>query len=86
MKPTNTELMAARMSFDLKYDSTPNWETYDLFLRMFATDTSLYGRLDSFDDPLGGATSFVTVLSILLIGAFIYMLVGSIRSRRSTRR
>jgi L-Lysine epsilon oxidase N-terminal/L-lysine epsilon oxidase C-terminal domain len=24
---------------------------YDLFLRTFATDTSLYGRLDSFDDP-----------------------------------
>jgi hypothetical protein len=34
LKPTNTELMAARMSFDLKYDSTPNWETYDAALRM----------------------------------------------------
>jgi hypothetical protein len=34
LKPTNTELMAARMSFDLKYDSTPNWETYDHTLRM----------------------------------------------------
>ena len=36
LKPTNTELMAARMSFDLKYDSTPNWETYDATLRMAA--------------------------------------------------
>lgn len=34
LKPTNTELMAARMSFDLKYDSTPNWETYEAALRM----------------------------------------------------
>jgi hypothetical protein len=34
LKPTNTELMAARMAFDLKYDSTPNWETYDHTLRM----------------------------------------------------
>ena len=34
LKPTNTELMAARMAFDLKYDSTPNWETYDATLRM----------------------------------------------------
>jgi hypothetical protein len=34
LKPTNTELMAARMSFDLKYDSTPNWDTYDTTLRM----------------------------------------------------
>lgn len=34
LKPTNTELIASRMSFDLKYDSTPNWETYDAFLRM----------------------------------------------------
>jgi hypothetical protein len=34
LKPTNTELMAARMAFDLKYDSTPNWETFDASLRM----------------------------------------------------
>jgi hypothetical protein len=34
LKPTNTELMAARMSYDLKYDSTPNWETFDQSLRM----------------------------------------------------
>jgi hypothetical protein len=34
LKPTNTELMAARMAYDLKYDSTPNWETYDNTLRM----------------------------------------------------
>ncbi len=36
LKPTNTELMAARMAFNLKYDSTPNWETYDATLRMAA--------------------------------------------------
>ncbi len=36
LKPTNTELMAARMAFDLKYDSTPNWETFDASLRMAA--------------------------------------------------
>jgi hypothetical protein len=34
LKPTNTELMAARMAFDIKYDSAPNWETYDHVLRM----------------------------------------------------
>lgn len=34
LKPTNTELMAARMAHNLKYDSTPNWETYDASLRM----------------------------------------------------
>lgn len=36
LKPTNTELIAARMPFDLKYDSAPNWETYDATLRMAA--------------------------------------------------
>ena len=36
LKPTNTELIAARMAFDLKYDTTPNWETYDASLRMSA--------------------------------------------------
>jgi hypothetical protein len=36
LKPTNTELIAARMAFDIKYDSTPNWETYDAALRMAA--------------------------------------------------
>lgn len=34
LKPTNTELMAARMAHDLKYDSTPNWETFEMSLRM----------------------------------------------------
>jgi len=34
LKPTNTEVIAARMDFKLKYDTTPNWETYDAFLRM----------------------------------------------------
>jgi hypothetical protein len=36
LKPTNSELMAARMAFNLKYDSTPNWETFDASLRMAA--------------------------------------------------
>ena len=34
LKPTNTELMAARMGANLKYDTTPNWETYDAALHM----------------------------------------------------
>jgi hypothetical protein len=34
LKPTNTEVIAARMRSNLKYDTTPNWETYDAFLRM----------------------------------------------------
>lgn len=46
LKPTNSELMAARMTFDLKYDSTPNWETFDASLRMAA---QLFERLK----PLG---------------------------------
>ena len=46
LKPTNTELMAARMSTNLKYDTTPNWETFDLSLRMAK---SLFDRLA----PLG---------------------------------
>ncbi|HEX8028167.1 MAG TPA: hypothetical protein VF491_06890 [Vicinamibacterales bacterium] len=46
LKPTNTELMAARMATNLKYDTTPNWETYDLSLRM---GKSLLDRLA----PLG---------------------------------
>jgi len=37
LKPTNTELIAARMEVNLKYDTTPNWETYDAFLRMSNT-------------------------------------------------
>ena len=34
LKPTNTDVIAARMGANLKYDTTPNWETYDAFLRM----------------------------------------------------
>ena len=34
LKPTNTDVIAARMGSNLKYDTTPNWETYELFLRM----------------------------------------------------
>ena len=37
LKPTNTELIAARMGVNLKYDTTPNWETYDAFLRLSGT-------------------------------------------------
>ena len=42
LKPTNTELIAARLKVNLKYDTTPNWETYDAFLRM---SNSLLTRL-----------------------------------------
>ena len=34
LKPSNTELMAARMNFDLRYSTTPNWPTYEATLRM----------------------------------------------------
>ena len=37
LKPTNTEVIAARIGANLKYDTTPNWETYDAFLRMSKT-------------------------------------------------
>jgi len=46
LKPTNTEVIAARIGTNLKYDTTPNWETYDAFLRM---STALLDRLK----PLG---------------------------------
>ena len=46
LKPTNSDLIAGRMNAQLKYDTTPNWETYDLFLRM---SNSLLDRLK----PLG---------------------------------
>lgn len=46
LKPTNTDVIASRMNAKLKYDTTPNWETYELFLRM---STSLLDRLK----PLG---------------------------------
>jgi hypothetical protein len=37
LKPTNTELIAYRMRANIKYDTTPNWETYDAFVRMSKT-------------------------------------------------
>ena len=46
LKPTNTDIIAARMGSNLKYDTTPNWETYELFLRM---SNALLARLA----PLG---------------------------------
>ena len=59
LKPTNTELIAARMAFDLKYDSTPNWETYDHTLRMAA---QLLGRLA----PLG-AKDLIDVQQFMVV-------------------
>ena len=46
LKPTNSDVIASRMNAKLKYDTTPNWETYELFLRM---STTLLERLK----PLG---------------------------------
>jgi hypothetical protein len=46
LKPTNSDVIASRMNAKLKYDTTPNWETYELFLRM---SNSLLDRLK----PLG---------------------------------
>ena len=59
LKPTNTELIAARMAFDLKYDSTPNWETYDATLRMAA---QLLARLA----PLG-AKDMIDVQQFMVV-------------------
>ena len=59
LKPTNTELMAARMSFDIKYDSAPNWETYDHVLRM---SQQLLARLT----PLG-AKDMIDVQQFMVV-------------------
>jgi hypothetical protein len=59
LKPTNTELIAARMAYDLKYDSTPNWETYDYTLRMAA---QLLARLS----PLG-AKDMIDVQQFMVV-------------------
>ena len=59
LKPTNTELIAARMAYDLKYDSTPNWETYDYTLRMAA---QLLNRLA----PLG-AKDMIDVQQFMVV-------------------
>jgi hypothetical protein len=59
LKPTNTELIAARMAFDLKYDSTPNWETYDATLRMAA---QLLGRLQQL-----GAKDMIDVQQFMVV-------------------
>jgi hypothetical protein len=37
LKPTNTELMATRMNANLRYDTTPNWETYEAAMQMGKT-------------------------------------------------
>jgi hypothetical protein len=42
LKPTNSEIISARMDAKLKYDTTPNWETYEAFLRM---SRNLFDRL-----------------------------------------
>jgi hypothetical protein len=59
LKPTNTELIAARMNVNLKYDTTPNWETYDAFLRMSNT---LLARLA----PLG-AKDMIDVQQFMMV-------------------
>jgi hypothetical protein len=55
----NTWPIAARMAFDLKYDSTPNWETYDATLRMAA---QLLARLA----PLG-AKDMIDVQQFMVV-------------------
>jgi hypothetical protein len=42
LKPTNSELMAARLEFDLRYETSPNWNTFDAMTRMGA---QLLGKL-----------------------------------------
>ena len=59
LKPTNTELIAVRMAFNMKYDSTPNWETYDATLRMA---NQLFERLK----PLG-AKDMIDVQTFMIV-------------------
>jgi len=59
LKPTNTELIAARMTFDIKYDSTPNWDTYEHVLRM---SSQLLARLA----PLG-AKDMIDVQQFMVV-------------------
>lgn len=59
LKPTNTELIATRMAFNMKYDSTPNWETYDATLRMA---NQLFERLK----PLG-AKDMIDVQTFMIV-------------------
>ena len=49
LKPTNTELMAARMNFDLRYNARPNWATYEAMLRMSAFLMQRLGPLGAKD-------------------------------------
>ncbi len=59
LKPTSTELMAARMNFDLRYNTTPNWPTYEATLRM---STFLMERL-----ALLGAKDMVDVQTFMWV-------------------
>jgi len=59
LKPTNTELMAARMGADLKYDTTPSWTTYEAVMRM---SKALFDRLA----PLG-AKDMIDVQGFMLV-------------------
>ena len=49
LKPTNTELMAARMNFDLRYNARPNWSTYEAMQRMSAFLMQRLGPLGAKD-------------------------------------
>jgi hypothetical protein len=62
LKPEVTKSAAASLGFDLKYDASPNWRTYDALLRLGHTYLDLLRPL--------GARDFVDVQS------FIYVTCG----------
>jgi hypothetical protein len=59
LKPLVTKAAAETLGFDLKYDATPNWTTYEALLRM---GTVYLGLLE----PLG-ARDFVDVQSFIYV-------------------
>ncbi len=68
LKPEVTKSAAESLGFDLKYDPTPNWNTYDALLRMGRTYLELLRPL--------GARDFLDVQS------FIYVSCGGYDSVR----
>jgi hypothetical protein len=70
LKPEVTKHAASSLGFDLKYEPTPNWKTYEKLLRMGATYLDLLRPL--------GATDFVDVQS------FIFVSCGGYDSEKPT--
>jgi hypothetical protein len=71
LKPEVTKQAASTFQFDLRYEATPNWETYDALLRMGRVYLEL---LIPF-----GARDFVDVQS------FIYVTCGGYETARAKK-